>query len=303
MKLVTPSSATAACKALLASGQFMIADLFQFTLVDGTVLRYAGADQDIVFNGATWPCGGQTGPFFQLKSGNGNRGLCSWKIGTAVDTLQFDVVPGQGLVEGFAFMSACRLGLFDGAEMILYRAVMPTYGNTADGAINIFTGRVVEIDCGRSLVTFNINSHLELLSLQMPRNLFQSGCLNTLYDSACTLLSSNFTVSGACSSACTTIAINSSSSALSASSGYYQLGTIAFTSGQNNGFRRNVKVYATGTPNVITPLVPLPYAPAQGDTFTIKPGCDKSTATCTTKFSNQVNFRGQPFIPAPETGV
>ena len=66
----------------------------------------------------------------------------------------------------------------------------------------------------------------------------------------------------------------------------------------NNGASRSVKSY---TPGVITLSLPLLAAPGVGDTFNAYPGCDKQQATCTNKFSNKVNFGGQPYIPLPET--
>jgi uncharacterized phage protein (TIGR02218 family) len=50
-----------------------------------------------------------------------------------------------------------------------------------------------------------------------------------------------------------------------------------------------------------TLLNPLPLVPSAGDAFTAYPGCDKTQATCTTKFANLGAFRGFPFIPQPET--
>lgn len=292
-----PASST--LLALLASRQFYVADLFLFTLVDGTVLRYSAGDTDISYGGNVFTCGGTTGPLFQRNAqSSGNRGLCSWKIGVEVDKLQFDVIPKNATVEGFSFLQACKLGVFDGAECTLYRAFMPTYGNTAAGLVNAFTGRVVEIDCGRTFATFNINSHLELLSQQMPRDLYQPGCLNTLFDQGCTLDRSAFAVPGVVNSGTTVSMINAT---LAQATGYFDLGTVTFTSGQNSGFKRTVKAWTTG--GNFTLLVPLPFTPVAADTFTIYPGCDKMQSTCQNKFNNLVNFRGQPYIPQAETSV
>jgi hypothetical protein len=41
--------------------------------------------------------------------------------------------------------------------------------------------------------------------------------------------------------------------------------------------------------------------PSNGDTLNAIAGCDKLQATCTSKFSNLVNFAGFPFVPKPET--
>jgi uncharacterized phage protein (TIGR02218 family) len=45
---------------------------------------------------------------------------------------------------------------------------------------------------------------------------------------------------------------------------------------------------------------PIPIAPAQGDAVTITMGCDKSFATCKTRFANALNFRGQPTMPGDD---
>jgi uncharacterized phage protein (TIGR02218 family) len=39
---------------------------------------------------------------------------------------------------------------------------------------------------------------------------------------------------------------------------------------------------------------------AIGDTYTIREGCDKNFSTCKNKFSNHLNFRGEPHIPGIE---
>jgi hypothetical protein len=185
-------SASPALLALLATRQFYSADLYEIVLLNGPTLRFCGGDQDIVWNGFTWSSGGRgdgCGPFFDRKD---NKAKCHWKVGTDVDTLVIDVIPGGALIEGEPFLSAVRQGVFDGAEFTLYRAIMPTYGNVSAGTVIMFVGRIAEIDASRTLATMSINSHLELLNISMPRNLYQAGCLNTLYDSMCTLNMASF---------------------------------------------------------------------------------------------------------------
>jgi hypothetical protein len=48
---------------------------------------------------------------------------------------------------------------------------------------------------------------------------------------------------------------------------------------------------------------PLPFVPNAGDAFLIYPGCDKTRATCTTKFGNRGNYGGEDLIPVPEQGL
>lgn len=82
---------------------------------------------------------------------------------------------------------------------------------------------------------------------------------------------------------------------------FYALGEIKFTSGDNNGQRRMIRIgdgddllLATAVPNNI----------ANGVTFNIYPGCDKRVAeTCDVKFSNKANHSGYPTIPKIEETI
>jgi hypothetical protein len=83
------------------------------------------------------------------------------------------------------------------------------------------------------------------------------------------------------------------------SQGYYAQGVITFTSGVNNGRKRTIESNSGGT---LVLRVPLPDAPAPGDTFSVVPGCDHAYQTCIQKFANGIHFGGFPFIPVPEAG-
>jgi uncharacterized phage protein (TIGR02218 family) len=283
--------------ALLASRQFFAVDLFQFTLTGGATLNYCSGDQDITWNSIVWNAGGTTGPYLIRE---GARAKCHWKTGIEVDTLVFDVLPSSSTIQGLPFLTAVQQGVFDGAEMTLYRAFMPSYGNTAEGTVLMFAGRVAEIDVGRSLATFTVNSHLELLNQNLPRNLYQAGCLNTLFDAACGLNAESFAIIGVAGA--TSLAYNIKAT-LSQESGYFDLGKIVFTSGLNNGLSRTVKTYVKGTPGSVHLIAPFPNAPSVGDSFKLYPGCDKRQNTCSDKFNNLARFRGFPYIPENATAV
>jgi uncharacterized phage protein (TIGR02218 family) len=143
--------------------------------------------------------------------------------------------------------------------------------------------------------------------MQMPRNTLQPNCIHTLFDSGCTLLKAAFQVAGVVTAGSGSSSILAS--ALSQATGYFDLGTIAFTSGVLNGVVRSVKTYTNvAGVKTIVPAIALspvgsstPTAPANGDTFSIVPGCDKTQSTCTSKFANLAHFRGFPYIPVPET--
>jgi len=81
---------------------------------------------------------------------------------------------------------------------------------------------------------------------------------------------------------------------LGGNSGYFDYGLMTMTSGLSSGFAMEVKSYAPGQ---ITLQLPFPYAVAVGDTYSLTAGCDRSFTTCRDRFSNQLNFRGEPYVP------
>jgi uncharacterized phage protein (TIGR02218 family) len=288
--------ASTALQNLLASRQFFAADLYTFTLIGGGVLRYCSGDRDITAGGRLFT---SQGPRLDRKD---TKAKCHWKIGIAVDTLVFDVMPqASDLVNGQPFLAACVQGAFDGAELQLERAFMASYGDTSTGTVILFVGRVAEIDLGRAIATFTINSHLELLNTQLPRNLWQPGCVNSLGDASCGVDLASFGIGGSAASASSASVI---AATLVQATGYFDQGKLAFTSGANAGLTRSVKSWVAGSPGVIALLAPFPNAPAAGDAFTIYPGCDKTLGPngCA-KFANTARFKGYPFIPTSETAV
>lgn len=288
--------ASTALQTLLASRQFFAADLYTFTLVGGGVLRYCGGDRDITSGGNLFTA---QGPRIDRKD---NKAKCHWKVGVEVDTLVFDVMPqATDLVNGQPFLAACVQGAFDGAELQLERGFMASYGDTSVGTVIMFVGRVAEIDLGRAVATFTINSHLELLNLQQPRNLWQPGCVNSLGDASCGVDLAAYGVGGSAAAGSSQSVVPAS---LGQGSGYFDQGKIAFTSGANAGLTRSVKSWVAGSPGSIALLAPLPNAPAAGDAFTIYPGCDKTLGgNGCAKFSNTARFKGYPYVPDPETAV
>lgn len=296
----------AAVETLLASRQFNMAQLFQLSLIGGGSLYYTSCDVDLLLwdiGGITYGCGGSAGvgPYFDRGD---NKLKCRWKVGVEVDTLSFDVIPGTSTINGQLFLSAIRHGVFDGAELTVSNAYWPqqAYQNPVIplGLIIKFVGRIAEVDAGRSLATFSVNSHLELLNQNMPRNLWQSGCVNTLYDASCALNQAAFATGGTALTGSTSSSINAT---LAQVTGYFNLGIVTFTSGANNGVSRSVKAYTKGSPGTVTLISPFPNAPLNGDTFSIYPGCDKQQGTCMQKFNNVNNYRGFPFIPENSTAV
>ena len=85
--------------------------------------------------------------------------------------------------------------------------------------------------------------------------------------------------------------------ALNQPAGWFDYGEIWWTSGNNAGRKTEVRSFAAGR---IELWEPMGLDIAVGDTFTIHAGCDKAIGTCRDKFSNVVNFRGEPHVPGTD---
>lgn len=281
----------AASPALIAllnsSTQFVMADLYTFTLHGGGVLRYSAAATAIVANGFIFALG----PKFE-------RSKTKTVIGTQVDQLDIKVYPETtDLIGATPWLQAAWQGQLDGALLQLERAFMPSYGDTSPGTVVLFAGRISDLDCSRTGIEMKCRSHLELLNIQMPRRLWQSSCTHVFGDAMClfdrTTLALNF---NAAAGSTANLIVGAPVSATP-----FAQGTIVGATGANAGETRTVASFLSGVS--VSVKLALLSPPAPGDQFQLLPGCDRSLATCTNVFNNAVHFGGFPYIPTPETAV
>lgn len=280
-------TASGALIALLNStgAAFLMADLYTFTLIDGTLLRYTSYDKNLVVGGNTF------------TSTTIKRGTTSVKRGVEVDTLDVSIFPSTVIAVGAVpILQAINLGYLDGATLLLERVFMATPGDTSAGTVKLFLGRVADTELNRLEAKLTLKSHLELLNVKMPRNVYQKQCIHTQYDAACGLNKSSFGVTGNLTSGSTKTALKN---AVTQAVGYFDLGTILFTAGVNINVTRTIKSHTAG---IFSLMSPLPFTPGATDAFTATPNCGRLQAACGgSVFNNLVHFRGYPYIPAPET--
>lgn len=74
----------------------------------------------------------------------------------------------------------------------------------------------------------------------------------------------------------------------------YLFGRLRWIGGPNSGFASPIAAIDGAR---ITLFDAPPYPPAAGDPIEIAEGCDKSLATCSGRFANAANFRGEPHLP------
>jgi uncharacterized phage protein (TIGR02218 family) len=273
---------------LQSATEIRMADLYTITLTAGTVLRYTTWDSTLVVSGNTF----LTGP------PNFERTAIEEKLGMEVSTIELTIsASATDLVNGVPILQAIAQGLFDGAVFRIDRLFMDSTG-VQIGTVIRFAGFIGPVDeLSRSYAKITVNAGTELLQMQLPAVILQPGCTNTLFDARCGLIKASFAEANAVQAGST---VNKLISLSAKADGYYDNGQIAFTSGANAGLVKAVKTYAG---QQFTFNSPLPFVPNAGDSFTAYPGCDKTQATCTDKFSNLVNFEGFPYVPVPETAI
>lgn len=77
-------------------------------------------------------------------------------------------------------------------------------------------------------------------------------------------------------------------------SGFYTFGTCTFLSGANAGASTEVLQHINQSVQLFTPM---PRPIAIGDQVRLVAGCDKTPETCSGRYGNILNFRGEPHIP------
>lgn len=88
-------------------------------------------------------------------------------------------------------------------------------------------------------------------------------------------------------------------SALTWATGWSNGGLLTWTSGPNIGLSMEVKSY-DGTLKAVMLRQAMPYQWSIGDAYEMQAGCDKTRATCRTKFNNRRRFGGLAEMPGTD---
>ncbi|MEJ5205079.1 DUF2163 domain-containing protein [Acinetobacter junii] len=276
--------------ALLDANQFVMADLYTITTVQNDVYRYTNYDFDLIVGGELYR---SDGPIISQDG-------ITLSLGVEVDNLSITIdVTDEETFESLRIVQAFYNGQMDGArfklERIFIDASTPT--DTSAGTIKLFEGRIIEPEFDRNTIQASVASDLDELNVQMPRNLYQPSCSNTLFDHACGLNRENYALE-------TTIAAGSTASRIlcdiNQPQGWFTQGVIEFLEGGNKGLKRTIRLHEL---DVLLLTLPLLEYPEVGQRIKVYPGCDKRLETCQNRFNNFARFRGAPFIPIPETSV
>lgn len=248
-------------------------------------------DNETIFSGHKEPI------VFNSQNACISRSSMSWETGLSVDDLTVEFNPSEKDVLGdITLVQAFRNGSFDGAKMQLDLAFYAEGWNEEPNVLEkLFAGTLDVEEIGGSYVKCSAKSYTELLNSSFPAHVYQAGCCYSLYGAGCNVDRKKFSQSGYVLQNSTKKQINCN---FSQPAGYFQNGVITFLSGKNINVKRSVKFHEKTYLQLSTPLQ---YEPAIGDKFEVAAGCNKTLATCQSKFNNKANFSGTPYVPKAES--
>lgn len=267
---------TSALNAHLAQEVTTLATCWSIKRKDGTTLYYTDHDTPVVVDGQTYQAADSMSP-----------SAVSSSSGLAVDNLEF-----AGMLSSAAITEADILsGRYDHAEISIF---MVNYMDPTMGKLDLKTGWLGEVTLqgGQFIAEMRgLSSRLQ----QTIGDVYTSTCRAQLGDSKCGVNLTSYTVTGTVTAVEATHAFTDSSK--TQPNDYFSRGLITFTSGANNGSSMEVREFSAGR---FALFLPLPNPIAIGDHYTAVAGCDKVFDTCTARFNNALNFRGEPHVPGTD---
>lgn len=278
---------------LLATRQFVYADLFTLHTKYGDYLRYTTAQKDVV----VYPLDEDPPTMVQIWSSNSIKiqGLML-RVGKGVEVDEQEAKMAwreTDMYKGLKMQDALRLSRFDGTTIRRDRVYAAEWGDPWIGGVQMFGGRLSTIEnLARLSATLKVKSDLLLLNVQMPRNLFQPSCLHTIFDPGCTLDRGDYATNGNVETGSTPSKIIWASA-----TDEFSQGRIDINDGSGVTQIRTIR---KAEPGILWLSNPLDFQPNDGMLFTVYPGCARTYARCG-DFTNTANFKGFPFVPVVET--
>jgi uncharacterized phage protein (TIGR02218 family) len=274
MKQITPELA-----AHIAGEVTTLATCWKLTRRDTTVLGFTDHDQDIVFSGLTYKA--STG--FTPSAIENNSSL-------SVDNLDLEGMLSDADITEIDILA----GKYDFAEIEIFQV---NYKDMTQGALILRRGWLGEVSLQKNQFVAEVRGLTQRLA-QTIGEYFSPSCRATLGDTRCTVDLVAHTVTGSVTTATSSQEFVDSSR--TEATDIFSFGVLTFTSGANNGLSIEVKEYSllpVSAGGKIVLALPMPFSITTGNTYSLSKGCDKTTVTCHNRFSNIVNFRGEPSVP------
>lgn len=271
------------------STQLKPAEIFRITLKDGTIVRYTSHDANIVWGAET---------FIPLPI---SRSKIAYHSNMQVDNVTLNIgISGVTVgANNYTIPQLIAMGALRKASVEIYIVNWPT----VTSSLFLFKGFTTgNISYNQGSMTLECNSELDKLNTLFPKIIYTELCQHEHFRTgtyACNLTKASYKVSGVVTSTNTTYTVGATAFLFAAyASGYWTHGELIWTSGQNTGLSFSVKTHTDG---YVALRAATPFPIQVLDEFDVYPGCDRTGATCATKYNNYANFFGFEYIPRTET--
>lgn len=270
---------TAGLQAHYQQDQVTLAKVWRITLGDGSIYRLAKHTDKITIGAETF-----------LAANVVRDTVVEMTNGFEADVMQITV-----LLDGVVFVeSDIASGRWSNAVIDILEC---NYMDATQGTNPIRRGRLGQWNMTKTTVTFEARPLHALLNQSIGRR-YLGSCDVDLGSTWCGINLATFTdgIIANVTVGSVTSRAQFAAASLTQAANWFTGGLVTWKSGANVSTPRwEIKAHAVG--GVITLQLPVPNTIAPGDLFDIQVGCDKSWATCQSKFANAINFQGQPFIP------
>ena len=118
------------------------------------------------------------------------------------------------------------------------------------------------------------------------------GCRADFCDADCGLNAARFTHQALVASAIGSAIVLATP--LPETAGHFAFGKLRWLDGPNCGLWSDI---LSATATSVQLIAPPPSSASSGSRLALIEGCDKTIATCGTRFGNAINFRGEPYLP------
>ena len=243
-------------------------ELYDFS-IGSAHYRYTSSDGDVSYGGNTYAAVPVARSAVEATNENARLALnitCDRSLGVLA---LFSTMPPEEIVA----VTVRRLHAGDGE------------------AVTMWIGRVLNVTWNPSSASIHCESVYTSLKRNGLRRIYQKACPHVLYGVCCTLDRGDFVSVKTVSSVTGNSLVIASMGAFA--DGYFAGGYLEWERTAGVFDRRAIRSQVGGEV-VISFQIPGLVAT---ESVNLYPGCDHTLATCTSKFSNQLNYGGMPYFP------
>lgn len=266
-------TASAGLNAHLAGEVTSLAICWKLSLVDNSIMGFTDHTSDLTISSQLYKAA---------------TGFSPTSIETK-DRFSVDNLDVAGILDSSSITeSDIMAGKYDFAEIEIF---MVNVTDLTQGRIVHRRGWLGEVSLKNGQFIAEVRGLTQKLSQNIVE-LYSPTCRAVFGDARCKVNLASYTVGGTINTVTSRQVFISNS--MTQAAGYFSSGEVRWLTGANAGRRMEIKEFAN---KQFTLVLPMPNNIAVGDTFNAIAGCDKTFNSCFSKFSNAVNFRGEPYVP------